>query len=298
MNRRVLVTGASGFIGRRVVRALVDMGCDVVGASRRRPDADPGAADWIVTDLLADGPHALVVRARADTMVHLAWIATPGLYGESPENLDWLRASTALCATFLVEGGRRLVAAGTCWEGGLEAGAGPMSLYAKSKNACRIALEGQVAATPCATLAWARIFYLLGADDHRDRLAPSLARRLAAGEPAEVSARPIERDFIDVRDCGRAIAGLALTDAAGIFDIASGRGLTVRQLAEAMARAAGRPELAGVNPKFDRPGEPARLVGDPTALRRATGFAPALSLEQTIADILRHWQSAGSECAS
>ena len=300
MNRRILVTGASGFIGRPLVQALIADGWTVVGASRTRPERDPGVADWVEIDLLTEDAAPLMAAARAETLIHLAWIATPGVYGQSPENLDWLRASKAISAAFLAAGGRRLVGVGTCLEfdrDGLGA-AGPRTLYAAAKQDCRIAFERQVAETPGASLAWARVFYLLGAEDHPDRFAPSLARQLVAGQPAEISQGLVERDFIDVRDCARALAALAGVEAAGNFDIATGRGWRLRDLADAMAQAAGRPELLRVKAALDRPGEPPRLVGDPARLVEATGITPIYPIDRSIADLLKHWTDRRAECAS
>ena len=298
MSRRVLVTGASGFIGRPLVKALVKAGWAVVGASRARPEQDPGVADWIEIDLLTEDPRALAAAANAETLVHLAWIATPGVYAHSLENLDWLRASTALSAAFLSEGGRRLVGAGTCLEYDLDHDeaetTGPRSLYAAAKHACRLAFERQVAAVHGASLAWPRIFFLLGAEDHQDRLAPGLARRLAAGEAAEISQGLVERDFIDVRDAARAIAALAVAEVSGAFDIASGHAWRLRDLAEAIAKAAGRPDLLRINPALDRAGEAPRLVGDPGPLTLATGYSPLYSIDQSIADLLRRRETRSS----
>jgi nucleoside-diphosphate-sugar epimerase len=293
MSGRVLVTGASGFIGKPLVQVLVEQGWTVVAASRTRPDRDPGVADWIETDLLTDDPRRLIAAARAEVLIHVAWIATPGVYGHSLRNLDWLRASAALSAAFLADGGRRLVGAGTCLEYDLDQAGptGPRTIYAAAKHACRLVFERQVAAIEKASLAWTRIFFLLGSEDHPDRFAPGLARRLAAGETAEISQGLVERDFIDVRDCARAIAGLAGAEASGTFDVASGRGWRLRDLAEAIAAKAGRPDLLRINPALDRPGEPERLVGDPEPLRLAAGVAPIYSIDQSIADLLRHWEN-------
>ncbi len=294
MTGRVLVTGASGFIGAPLVRVLVDQGWAVIAASRRRPDHQPDVADWIETDLLTDDPRRLTAAARAEVLIHVAWIATPGVYGHSLANLDWLRASAALSAAFLAGGGRRLIGAGTCLEYDCDVGAdstGPRTLYAAAKHACRLVFERQIAALDGASLAWPRIFFLVGAGDHPDRFAPALARQLIAGETAEISPGLVERDFIDVRDCARALAALAACQASGTYDVASGRGWRLRDLAEAIAAHAGRPDLLRVNPALDRPGEPPRLVGDPEPLRRAAGVGPIYSIDQSIDDLLGHWRN-------
>lgn len=289
MTGRVLVTGASGFVGRPVVQALAARGFEVVGAARRRPQDLGGAAEWIEADVLAEAPERLVEAARAERLVHLAWIATPGVYAHGRVNADWLAASARLAEAFLAAGGRRIVGAGTCLEYDVDE-TGSRTLYGAAKHACRLAFERIAAANPGASCAWARIFYMLGRHDAPARFASALARSLARGEPMAVSTGQVERDFIDVRDCGEAIARLAGSDAAGAFDIATGRALLQGDLAARFAERAGRPDLLRVDPGLDRPGDPPRLVGDPGPLIRATGFSPRYSLEESIDDVLDFWR--------
>ncbi|HLK25767.1 MAG TPA: NAD(P)-dependent oxidoreductase [Caulobacteraceae bacterium] len=300
LERRILVTGASGFVGAPLVAALAAAGWTVVGASRNGPSTDSAAADWIKTDLLRDGPEKMVEAARAETLAHVAWIATPGVYADTVDNLEWARTSELLARSFLSAGGRRIVATGTCLEYDLavEGGraAGPRSLYAAAKHACRLVLAREARAAG-ASFAWARLFYLLGAHDHPDRLATGLARRLTAGEPARVSRGLAVRDFIDVRDCAAALAALAGAEAGGDFDIASGHGIRIRDLVETIALAAGRPDLVAVDPALDRADELPVLVGDPAELARASGFRPRYSLEASIADIVEHFRARRDACA-
>ncbi len=230
------------------------------------------------------------LAACADRLIHLAWTAVPGVYASDIANVDWLAASTALARAFLAAGGRRLVGVGSCLEYDVDEN-GPKLLYGACKQACRLAFDGLAGQTPRASVAWARIFFLLGRHDHPNRFAPSLARKLTAGEPAEVSSGRVERDFMDVRDCADAIAALALTEACGPFDIATGLSTRIHDLAEAIARRAGRPDLLRTNPALDRPGEAARIVGDPSAIAAATGFSPRIGLDAAIDDVLDHWRA-------
>lgn len=289
MNARVLVTGGTGFIGRPLIAILDQSGAEVIGASRTAPAASCDAADWIETDLLADDPVKLIAAARAETLIHLAWIATPGVYQHSAANLDWLLASAALVRAFLAGGGKRVVVAGSCLEYDFDQ-TGPKTVYAASKHACRVVLGRLVSGAPNASLAWARIFFLLGAHDHPDRFVPTLARQIMAGLPAQMSSGMVERDFIDVRDCARALCALSECDASGSFDIATGQAWRLRDLAETTARLAGHPDLLSTNSALDRTDEPPRLVGDLSALRIATGFSPKYSTEQSINDILDYWR--------
>ncbi len=269
---RILVTGGGGFVGRQVVPRLRDAGHDVIAPSRAE------------ADLLAPGvPASLAQTTGAEVLVHLAWEAAPG-YAMSPANPAWLRASLDLATAFVDAGGRRIVAAGSCAELDLER----PTPYADCKRALHLGLRG-LAATRGSGLAWARLFFLYGPGEHPQRLVASLAASLAAGEEALASAGRQRRDYLDVRDAGAAIAALALVHATGLFDVASGDAPAVADIARAIATAADRPGLLRLG-ALPPPDEAALIVGDPAALRAATGWYPQIPL----ADGLREAVAAAS----
>ena len=115
--KRVLVTGASGFIGRRALAPLIARGYEVhaVSWSGERPAVN-GVA-WYRTDLLEPEAVArLMAAVKPSHMLHFAWYAVPGKYQASEENLRWSRAGIDLIAEFAKAGGRRAVFAGSCFE--------------------------------------------------------------------------------------------------------------------------------------------------------------------------------------
>ena len=111
---KVLVTGATGFIGRHVLPRLIARGYRV-HAVGRTPIAGPLDVQWHNADLLAPGvAAALAATIRPSHLLHLAWTATSGEFWTAPENVDWVAASLALYRSFAIADGRRALFVGTC----------------------------------------------------------------------------------------------------------------------------------------------------------------------------------------
>jgi nucleoside-diphosphate-sugar epimerase len=119
--KRVLVSGAGGFIGRWSVPALLRLGYEVHAvlsgnASRDVPEQLRGAKIHFA-DLLDDSAiDELTTEVKPSHLLHFAWIATPGVYWNSAENLRWLAASERLLHSFHAHGGSRVMMAGSCAE--------------------------------------------------------------------------------------------------------------------------------------------------------------------------------------
>lgn len=277
---RVLVTGASGFIGRRATALLEAHGHEVHRAARREADLlEPGSAARLVADV------------RPEWLLHLAWYAEHGKFWTSPENVRWVAASLALTRAFAEGGGRRMVGAGSCAEyewggsGPLTETASPLrpaTLYGVCKNAFRQVAEAY-AREVGVSFAWGRIFFLYAADEHPARLVASVARSVLAGEPAETSSGEQLRDFMHADDVAGALVALLESEAEGPVNVGSGEGVAVRDLALEVGRAAGREDLVKIGALPQRQGEPAEIVADVGRLREEVGFEPTLPLEEGVA---------------
>jgi nucleoside-diphosphate-sugar epimerase len=303
----VLVTGAGGFLGPWTVRALHDRGHTVTGCGRSEAPPDVLRSDclhtWRQADLTCPASCTDLCRSsRADTLIHLAWITTPGEYWESPENERWLSAGRTLVRSFLEHGGRRLVIAGTCAEydwGHLSQTDGvadesstpilPGSLYARSKHALHLdAVEA--CRRGGASLAWGRLFFLLGPREDPRRFVPQLIlAALSRGSP-HCRAPHLIRDYMDARDAGRALAELALSPVEGPVNIGTGRGTPLGDIARLVGECCGcvdRLRLGAESP----PGQPAALVANTARLQREVGFRPRYPLAQAVADAVEFWRA-------
>jgi len=186
--QRVLITGATGFIGRQCLLPLSRCADEVHAVSRSGARFPPGIRSHAVDLLDPVQAAALVARVRPTHLLHLAWITTPKVYWTSPENLRWVEVSEELLRAFAGHGGERVVMAGTCAEydwslGHCDEATTPLkpgTLYGECKDRLRATLETFARRTGMST-AWGRVFFLYGPHEHPNRLVSSVIRSLLAG---------------------------------------------------------------------------------------------------------------------
>ena len=280
MKRKILLTGASGFVGRQIARSLVKSGHRPVLVLRPGSFARTGLgrdqADIVETsDLFAESTDWWAgVLDGVDTVIHAAWYVEPGKYLDSPENTRCVEGSLRLAEAAAQRGVTHFIGIGTCFEYRLpndriavDAEVGPVTLYAAAKLSLLHMLEKRFAGTST-TVTWARLFYLFGEGEHPARLFPMLHRKLAAGEGVQLTSGDKLRDFLDVAEAGAMIATLAETGQAGIANICSGKAVTIREIAEEIADLYGRRDLITFGTATVHPRDPMAVVGVPNVIGR------------------------------
>lgn len=274
--KNILLTGASGFVGRQVARSLIANGHKLTLVLRPgtydRTGLEPGLATVIETpDLFSESTDWWRKALEGvDAVVHAAWYVEPGHYLDSRRNTACVEGSLRLGAAAIASQVERFIGLGTCFEYRLpndhiteDAPLGPVTLYAASKLALMRMLEHRFSEGGV-HFAWARLFYLYGEGEHPARLYPMLHRKLAAGEPVQLSSGDKLRDFLDVSIAGRMIAELVESDLCGPVNICSGRTVTIRQIAETIADIYGRRDLLSFGSAAVHPRDPMAVVGVPS----------------------------------
>lgn len=286
---KILLTGASGYLGTHVLERLRQSGLEVVLLGRSRPRGAE-ALHFIEADLLGDDDLTPRLREVGVThLLHLAWYAEYGKYWTSPLNMRWLDASLRLLQAFGDSGGRHVAMAGTCAEYDWHHGylredttpLAPASLYGVAKDATR-----RMATALCAargmTLAWGHVFFPFGPGEARQRMLPSLIE-VFRGRAAPFGVNTTAyRGMLPVADAAQALVHLLLHGCDGRYNICSGQPALLGDVVSHLAQLCGADPNPVLNLATARPDDPQMLVGDNTRLL-ATGWRPLQTLEQGLA---------------
>jgi nucleoside-diphosphate-sugar epimerase len=296
----VLVTGAGGFLGTAVVRALLDRGADVralvgppgCGLSSPAPRTAYGdIEDTALVGELVDGVACVVHLAGPPSVAHSFSAPAHHLRVHGAGTAAVLERCAAAGVPHLVY----VSSAEVYGAAGSEPVAedhprAPRSPYGIAKLAAELLLE-RCAAERGVRASILRPFSLYGADVAPRSLLGTILDAALRGEPPTLAdLRPV-RDYCFVADAARAVAACIVRAGPPLraYNVASGRGVSVAALARAVLRAAGRPDLELRTAEADRPGGALTLslIGDPARARDELGFTADTTLEAGLILTLR-----------
>ena len=273
MRQKILITGATGFVGRQIINSLqnsdVDLHIIVRKSSKGKIPTEHKFASVIYTDDLfsENSDWWLDKCSEIDIVVHAAWYAEPGSYLNSDRNIACLIGSLSLAHGAIKAGVRRFVGIGSCLEYdptdgylSVDTPLKPYSLYASTKSSLYMTLTGwfkEVGVEFC----WCRLFYLFGEGDSPKRLWGYISKNLENKKPVGLTEGNQIRDYIDVGEAANLIVEKIFSNYVGAANICSGVPITVRELATGLAEKLGGEHLLNFGVKEDRPDDPNCIVG-------------------------------------
>jgi GDP-4-dehydro-6-deoxy-D-mannose reductase len=280
----VLITGATGFVGRHLVARATARGLEmtcVEGDLR-----DPAVARRTVA---ANRPRAVIHLASTLRRTEQPWI---GL------GHDLLMTGNIITAVRDLAPEASLLVPGSAAQYG-DGGSGRLREDDPTKaltpyGEAKCVLERACTSSPLVgklRMIFTRSFNHVGPGQNADAPIAAWARQLAEAEAAgggvvNTGRLDVRRDFLDVRDVVDAYLDLVLGDAEGIVNVCSGTAVLLADVAKLLLRLVAVPVSLGHDPALHRSMDPPVVVGDPTRLERLTGFRPRIPLQQSLADVL------------
>ena len=297
MNKKVLVTGASGFIGKQLVKDLISKNYEVVGINFQHEIGLTHKNLQVITLDLLDykAVNDFFANNRFDNLIHLAWYGDAKCHAHNI-NIEWVAASLNILKHFCETGGKKVLIAGSISEYDFEYGyfkedLTPLvnkSLYGKSKAALY-----NLAKAYCEQnnidFKWARIFNLYGQYERPQRLMPYVITSMIKGEDVKVSTCEKFQDYLHVEDVSAAIIKLYESNISGAVNICSGEPVRLKTIVEKIKNLTnfqGNILYGAIPCGFEDP----LVVGDPAKLSQELNWKPEFSLDEGLKQCVEWWK--------
>lgn len=273
MAEKVLVTGAGGYIGRHVVRALCDRGAEVIGVGRHLSELDPRAS-VICRDVFDGDPDIFAALGSPDVCIHLAW--KDGFIHNSDAHLLAVSDHYRFMRDMIAGGLKQLVVMGTMHEVGYFEGAidentpcNPSSMYGIAKDALR---RSAILLTKDkdVCLQWLRAYYICGDDKRNHSVFAKIAQAAEEGKTSfPFNTGKNLYDFIDIDVLADQIAAVALQrEVDGIINCCTGEPVSLKDKVEAFIRDNGYDIRLDYGAFPDRPYDSPGVWGNPEKIRK------------------------------
>jgi nucleoside-diphosphate-sugar epimerase len=275
MIKKILITGATGFVGSQVLSSLNDKNVNLRAVVRKSKDnflaeKNDKVEIIIIEDLFNKDVAWWKNNCKGiSTVIHVAWSFEHGNYLQSLKNIDCMIGTLNLAKGAMLAGVKKFVGIGTCFEYDMNyrklsvnTPLKPLTVYAGAKASLYTILS-QFFSANSVKFIWCRLFYLYGINEKENRLVAYLHKKLSNGQNAYLTSGKQIRDFLDVSEVGRIIAKIALGNQEGPINICSGKPISIRQLAENIADKYGRRDLLKFNSRPDNLFDPPYILGVP-----------------------------------
>lgn len=241
MCKKILVTGAGGYIGQHVVKALLDKGAAVIATDIRLDDVDDRATK-IQKNIFEENENIFTEMGSPDVCLHMAW--RDGFIHNSEKHIEDLDSHYKFISNIMKGGLKQIAVMGSMHEVGYYEGAidentptNPLSLYGIAKNTLR-QLTFLLGKNENVIVQWIRGFYIFG-DDLKNN---SIFKKIVEAEQEGKTEFPFtsgknKYDFLSIYDMADQIAEIVLQDKInGIINSCTGQPMTLAEKVESFIK--------------------------------------------------------------
>lgn len=271
---KVLVTGANGYIGRHVVKSLLDKNIDVIACDVNTADVDARAERRTINLFALPEGNVFEQLGSPDVCLHMAW--RNGFVHNSPTQMGDVSAHYKFL-TALIDGGlKQLAVMGTMhevgyWEGAIDENTpcNPISMYGIAKDALRRSMILYCQQNEC-LLQWLRCYYILGDDKKNNSIFCKILKAAEEGKKTfPFTSGKNKYDFINVDELAELISSVvSQKQIVGIINCCNGRPISLAERVEAFIRDHHLDIKLEYGAFPDRPYDSPCEYGDPTKIKQ------------------------------
>lgn len=290
MPKKIIVTGATGLIGKELIKPLQNLGFDIYAITIDENSPDNGV-HWLKGSLFDEKfIRECMEQVKPEYLLNMAW-ATTGDYLKSDINYSFLNAGINLLKYFKDNGGKRVVYAGTCFEykfkdeplketDELDA---DKTVYTYCKNKLH-----EIAEYFCKmhdiSFGYGRIFYVYGRNEDKTRLTGMVIDKLSKGEEVIIKSGKLIKDYMYAKDIAGAFSSFVNSSVEGTVNICTGKGISIKDFVLTIAKQLKQEHL--VIFKDESFNQPPIIVGDNSKLISEVKYKIKYKLEDAIGEII------------
>lgn len=287
-SKKVLITGATGLIGKEALPFLKQKGFKIYAVSTQKIPSSEDIKFLQGNILNQSFINQIIADIKPSHLLHFAW-ATTGLF-DNNINFSFLSSSMDLLQAFAANGGKRAVMAGTYAEYGHKncilkenLPAEPFNVYGYCKTWLRLQAE-LFCRNNGISFAWGHIFSAYGKEKIQTRLTPDVINHLKDNRSVIIRSGNLIRDYIYSKDVAYAFTLLLDSNVEGRVNICSGKATLIREYVLTLSKVMGKENL--IEFQDTKSFQQVNVVGDNTRLKEELGFTPKYSLEEAFKEIL------------
>lgn len=288
--KKVLVTGATGLIGKELAEPLKKAGFDVFSITIDENNPNNGI-HWIKGNLFDENCiKSVMEQIKPEYLLNLAWCTT-GDYLKSDINYKFLDAGINLLKYFKDNGGKRVVFAGTCLEYKFKDS--PLketdtldtekTIYTSCKNKLHETAE-HFCKKNNISFGYGRIFYVYGRNEDKTRLTGMIIDKLSKNEEVIIRSASLYKDYMYSKDIAGAFVALLNSNVEGPVNICTGKAISIKDFALEIGKQMGKENL--IKFKNEISNQPPLIIGDNTKLMKIVGYNYRYDLKRGIREIL------------